>query len=52
LPVERYGGNWVKVLDTASDLMLDESIPASEAAKDSIMIEGYSVVVLKQPKFL
>jgi glycogen operon protein len=52
LPVERYGGNWVKILDTAQDLMLDESIPDSEAAEETIQVEGYSVVVLKQPKFL
>jgi glycogen operon protein len=52
LPIERYGSNWVKVLDTAADFLSDEGMAFSQVAEDSIMIEGHSVVVLKQPKFL
>src|SRR5207302_7831367 len=51
LPIERYGGNWIKVLDTAADLMSDESIQNSNhVLEDAITIEGHAVVVLKQPK--
>jgi glycogen operon protein len=52
IPVARYGGNWVKVLDTAAELISDEAMPSAELAEDVITIEGNSVVVLKQPRFL
>jgi glycogen operon protein len=52
LPVARYGGSWTMVLNTATDLLVEEGVPYSILGDDSIMIEGHSVVVLKQPKFL
>jgi hypothetical protein len=50
--VARYGGSWTMVLNTATDLLEEEGVPYSLVGDDSIMIEGHSVVVLKQPKFL
>jgi glycogen operon protein len=52
LPVARYGGSWRMVLNTATDLLAEEGVPYSILGDDSIMIEGHSVVVLKQAKFL
>jgi glycogen operon protein len=52
LPVARYGGSWTMVLNTATDLLSEEGVPYSLVGEDSIIIEGHSVVVLKQPKFL
>jgi isoamylase len=52
LPLERYGGSWVKVLDTAADIMLEDGVSYNGEEEDSIQIEGHSLVVLKQPKFL
>jgi isoamylase len=47
LPVEKYGNNWFKVIDTAANFIAEEGV--SNAAKDTIDVEGRSVVVLKQP---
>lgn len=51
LPLEKYGTNWVKVLDTAENFISDEGMPYAISKEDTIQIEGHSVVVLKQPKF-
>jgi glycogen operon protein len=52
LPIERIGHSWTKVLDTAEDFLSEEGIAYSFIEEDFILIEGHSMVLLKQPKFL
>jgi len=52
LPVERYGPNWVKVIDTAESFISEEGQPFDEGEEHTINIQGNAVVVLKQPKFM
>ena len=51
LPFEKYGDHWVKVIDTATGLMSEESFVKEYDSKDTVAVDGRSVVVLKQPKF-
>jgi isoamylase len=52
LPVERYGPGWVNVIDTAEGFLSEEGEPLDEQEDNTITIQGHSVVVLKQPKFM
>jgi isoamylase len=52
IPVERYGTKWMKVIDTAEGLVSDDEFIKYYFRYGTIMIEGRSVLVLKQPKFL
>ncbi|GAA4411288.1 glycogen debranching protein GlgX [Nibrella viscosa] len=47
LPPERWGNQWIEVLDTSENKVADES--TSYEAGDTIKVEGRSVVLLKQP---
>ncbi|GAA4446760.1 glycogen debranching protein GlgX [Nibrella saemangeumensis] len=47
LPPERWGNQWVEVLDTSENKVADES--TFYEAGDTIEVEGRSVVLLKQP---
>ncbi|HYC29412.1 MAG TPA: glycogen debranching enzyme GlgX, partial [Chitinophagaceae bacterium] len=50
LPVKRFGNSWYKILDTAHDF-IDESCTGDECKSgDKLMVEGRSVVLLKNPK--
>jgi glycogen operon protein len=51
LPPEKYGSQWIKVLDTFQDILAEEGTETIEAG-DSIRVEGRSVVLLKHPVFL
>jgi glycogen operon protein len=48
LPPEKFGRQWIKVLDTAEGLINEEGGATYEAG-DAIQVEGRSVVVLKEP---
>lgn len=48
LPPERFGRQWIKVLDTAEGEISEEG-GASFDAGDAIQVDGRSVVVLKEP---
>ena len=50
LPPEKYGNRWIRILDTALNL-LDENGNGAFAAGETLEVEGRSVVVLKQPRF-
>ncbi len=47
LPPEKFGRNWMKILDTSLDLVDEKG--AWYAAGDVLKVEGRSVVVLKEP---
>jgi glycogen operon protein len=49
LPDKKYGENWIKILDTAND-MIDENSNESFNAESSIVVKSRSVVVLKNPR--
>ncbi|HTM64929.1 MAG TPA: glycogen debranching protein GlgX [Flavipsychrobacter sp.] len=49
LPDKKYGENWIKILDTAND-MIDENSNESYNAESSIVVKSRSVVVLKNPR--
>ena len=51
LPFEKYGNNWLRVIDTAHNLVNEEGVPMHYDAKDTIAVDGRSVVVLKQSNF-
>ena len=48
LPTRRYGDHWIKILDTNTDFVAEEG---GEVYKPNtkITVEGFSVVLLKQP---
>jgi len=48
LPPEKFGRNWLKVLDT-SDGLIDDKGVEEFGAGDAITVEGRTVVVLKEP---
>ena len=51
LPEEKYGSHWVKVIDTSENLMVNGDLKeAKQVTLNTIVVEGRSVVVLKQPK--
>lgn len=50
LPTEKYGRNWFKILYTAEDF-IDENCKDEECkAEDSILVQGRSVMLLKNPQ--
>ena len=51
LPFEKYGNNWLRVIDTAHNLVNNEGVSMHYDAKDTIAVDGRSVVVLKQSNF-
>lgn len=51
LPVERYGGKWLLVLDTALGFISDDGKNIFQETKDKLIVSGHSLIVLKQPKF-
>jgi len=51
LPFEKYGNNWLKVIDTASNMINEKGKPMHYDSKDTIPVDGRSVVVLKQSNF-
>ena len=51
LPFEKYGNNWSKVIDTASNMINEKGKPMHYDSKDTIPVDGRSVVVLKQSNF-
>jgi len=48
LPTRRYGDHWLKVLDTNTNYVADEG-GVKYRAGTKINVEGFSVVLLKQP---
>lgn len=48
LPSEKYGTQWIKVLDTTHDT-LDEETNKTLKNGDTICVEGRSIILLKQP---
>ena len=50
IPVEKLGGNWLKVIDTSLDFICEEGVREQYELADTIAVEGRSVVVLKQPR--
>ena len=48
LPSEKYGTQWIKLLDTADEQGITEDGPIYETG-DIIAVEGLSVVLLRQP---
>ena len=51
LPFEKYGSRWLKVIDTAINLVDEEGKAMQYGPKDTIAVDGRSVVVLKQSNF-
>jgi glycogen operon protein len=51
LPFEKYGNRWLKVIDTAINLVDEEGKAIQFGSKDAIAVDGRSVVVLKQSNF-
>ncbi len=50
LPAKKYGRSWYKILDTAEGF-IDESCTGDECKSgDKLLVEGRSVVLLKNPK--
>jgi isoamylase len=47
LPTKRYGDNWIKILDTNKDFVSAEGGEIYKA-NSKIMVEGFSVILLKQ----
>jgi glycogen operon protein len=52
IPIERYGTTWMKAIDTGEGFVSDENSLKIISDSGTIIVEGRSVVVLKQPKFL
>jgi isoamylase len=52
IPVERYGTGWMKAINTAEGFVSDENSLNTISDSGSLIVEGRSVLVLKQPKFL
>jgi glycogen operon protein len=50
LPHEKYGKQWFRIVDTAKNLV-DENNDEEYGAGYEVLVEGRSVVILKQPKF-
>jgi glycogen operon protein len=48
LPSRKYGTNWIKVIDTNTSVVSDNS--ETYNAKESITVESRSIVVLRKPK--
>ena len=48
LPTRRYGAQWIKVIDTNTNFVAEEEGERYRAAA-KITVEGFSVVLLKQP---
>jgi isoamylase len=48
LPSRKYGTNWVKVIDTNTSIVSDNS--ETYSAKESITVESRSIIVLRKPK--
>jgi isoamylase len=48
LPARRYGTNWIKVIDTSSSIIADDT--GTYSARESITAESRSIVVLRKPK--
>jgi isoamylase len=46
LPVERYGGGWLKVLDTSADFVSEKGLPLDSA--DTVHVFGHTVMVMRQ----
>ncbi len=46
LPEEKYGTQWIKMLDTFENIINENQ--CTYAAKDAIIVQGRSIVVLKQ----
>lgn len=51
LPPDKYGNQWTKIIDTAFSLLHDDG-GEMMAAGERVLVQGRSVVLLKQPKFL
>jgi len=51
LPSERYGKQWIKVIDTSLNMIEEEGGKTFEAGS-SIAVENRAVVLLKQPRFV
>jgi len=49
LPDKKYGENWIKILDTAND-MIDENSSERYNAESNVVVKSRSVVVLKNPR--
>ncbi|HYF03862.1 MAG TPA: glycogen debranching protein GlgX [Patescibacteria group bacterium] len=49
LPCDKFGENWMKVIDTAEGLIAEKG--ESYGAADVVDVAARSIVVLKQPKF-
>ena len=48
LPTKRYGHNWIKILDTNTNFVSQEGSERYRA-NTKIKVEGFSVMLLKQP---
>lgn len=48
LPPRKYGTKWLKVIDTAANMVSDEGVPLKRGARHTIEVEGRSMIVLKQ----
>jgi glycogen operon protein len=49
LPSKKFGTQWTKILDTSKNIIEEEA--GTFAANERIVVEGRSIVLLKQPKF-
>jgi glycogen operon protein len=50
IPVEKYGNNWLKVIDTSQNFICENGKAPNEVT-DLVCVQGRSVLVLKQPRF-
>ena len=48
LPTRRYGANWIKILDTNQNFVAEQG-GEKFSANAKVKVEGFSVVLLKQP---
>ncbi|MFI0447786.1 glycogen debranching protein GlgX [Actinomadura sp. 6N118] len=48
LPPARYGGMWIKVIDTADPMLAEDRGPAAVKAGESVLVEQRSVQVLRR----
>jgi isoamylase len=46
LPVERYGGGWMKVIDTSADYVSEKGLPLDSV--DTVHVFGRTVMVMRQ----
>jgi glycogen operon protein len=49
IPIEKLGGNWVKVIDTSINFICEKEGELQNKFSDTIAVDGRSVIVLKQP---